>query len=106
MIIHLENDLPVVVDLEEMPHLGDRMLKCTNVRTVDGKRPAFVQDRHATFLIPLQIVRVIEVPQEADGALAGSVEGEVPAPQTTPMPEPVVADEGAEEDLLARIRQI
>src|SRR4051812_29462550 len=106
IIVHLQNDLPIVVDMEELPAGGDRTIRCTNVRTIDGKRPAFVHDRKSTFIFPLQIVRLIEVPtMSGSSSLAMNDEFDLP-----PAPEPVPAleavDEEAEEDLLARIRQI
>ena len=107
--IHLANDLPVLVDLEEMPGPGDRLLRCTNVRTLDGKRPPFVHDRHSTFILPLHIVRIMEVPQTSDEkALAVQQDDQryAAAHEAVPEPEPEVDDEEAEEDLLARIRQI
>jgi len=64
-ILHLNNDLPVVADLEEMPTSSDRSVRCTNVRTVDGKRPSFVHDPHSTFVLPMAMIRLIEVPVES-----------------------------------------
>jgi hypothetical protein len=105
--IHLANDLPVLVDLEAMPEPGDRIVRCTNVRTLDGKRPAFVHDRHSTFLLPLHTVRIIEVPQVSDSsAVATQDDEDLYRGSHHVAPEPEVDDEEAEEDLLARIRQI
>ncbi len=106
VIIHLANDLPIMVDLEELPAGGDRSIRCTNVRTLDGKRPPFVHDRHSTFILPLGVLRLIEVPSQA-GAVGHTGDQdpvmESPAPA---QPEFDPADDEAEEDLLARIRQI
>jgi hypothetical protein len=107
--IHLANDLPVLVDLEEMPGAGDRMIRCTNVRTIDGKRPAFVHEKSSTFLLPLHIVRVIEVPKMSNSSAVATqdeldFDARHPEPDFEPELDPV--DEDAEEDLLARIRQI
>jgi len=105
--IHLANDLPVLVDLQAMPEPGDRMIRCTNVRTIDGKRPAFVHDAHSTFLLPLHTVRIIEVPQMSDSsAVATQGDEDLYAASHSVAPEPEIDDEEAEEDLLARIRQI
>ena len=109
VIVHLANDLPVVVDMEELPSGSDRTVHCTNVRLMDGKRPAFVHDRNSTFIFPLQIVRLIEVPRMSEGSgVATQDEHSYEARGHDPEPEPVVdeVDEEAEEDLLARIRQI
>ena len=107
MTIHLANDLPVLVDLEGMPEPGDRIIRCTNVRTIDGKRPPFVHDAHSTFLLPLHIVRVIEVPRMSDSSAVATQDDEELYRGSHPVaPEPEIDDEEAEEDLLARIRQI
>jgi hypothetical protein len=110
VILHIENSLPVLVDLEALPEPGDRMVRCTNVRAVDGKRPSYVHDRNGTFFFPLDVIRLIEAP--ADGTSAGAAGHDEPAmnaapprpePEQEPEPEP---DEELEEDLLARIRSI
>lgn len=109
VIIHIEGELPVKVDLEELPAGGDRSIRCSNVQTVDGKRPGFVHDRNSTFIFPLQVVRLIEVPQMSDSS-AVAIQGEMSYEARGHAPEPELdfdpIDEEAEEDLLARIRQI
>jgi len=62
VILHLNNDLPILVDLEELPGPAERNVRCTNVRTVDGKRPNFVHDRESTFVFPMAMIRLIEAP--------------------------------------------
>jgi|SRR5690242_9606279 len=104
VILHLENDLPVMADLEELPDGADVMLRCTNVRMLDGKRPAFVHDPKSVFVMPLARIRVIEVPPHA--GLTGDVSEPEPEEETPSEPELEPVDEEAEEDLLARIRQI
>ena len=102
VIIHLVNDLPIVVDIEDLPSGGDRSIRCTNVRTVDGKRPSFIHDRHSTFVFPMSVIRLIEAP--ADGsATAADMDHREPKPFELPPPAP---DEEPDEDLLARIRSV
>jgi hypothetical protein len=107
VVIHQAGQLPVVADIRDMPAAGDTNLICTNMRTVDGKRPTFVDHSESWFLIPMITVRFIEVPREA---MAGAGQDDdyepVEMPEPAP-PEPV--DEGPaepDEDLLARIRNI
>ena len=100
VLIHLVNDLPIVADMEQLPSAGDRSITCTNVRTVDGKRPPFVHDRHATFVFPLSGIRLIEAPNEGSEAQS-ALQAQEPLPA---LPPPVVVDEEPDEDLLARIR--
>ena len=105
VIIHLENDLPIVVDMEELPSGSDRVIQCTNVRTVDGKRPAFAHNRDSTFVFPLGVIRVIEAPPQDDAPVAatGSPNG-VNSTAGAPPPPPV--DDEPDGDLLARIREV
>jgi hypothetical protein len=112
VIVHLENDMPVLVDLEDMPGPADQILRCTNVRTIDGKRPAFVHDKRSTFLLPMKIVRLIEVPVLSESSAVATQDDDdvrTRAQQHEPEPEHEALDEideEAEEDLLARIRSI
>ena len=102
VILHLLNDLPVVVDMEALPSGGDRVVTCTNVRTVDGKRPAFVHDRNSTFVFPMSGIRLIEAPLEGSDART-DFEAQEPLPE---LPPPENVDEEPDEDLLARIRSV
>jgi hypothetical protein len=104
VILHLENELPVLVDLEQLPGPSDRLVRCTNVRTVDGKRPSFVHDRQGTFFFPLGVIRLIEAPGE--GRPAGVAVADQNPAEAGPAPAPAVVDEEPDEDLLARIRDI
>ena len=102
VIIHLNNDLPILADVESLPSGPDRCITCTNVRTIDGKRPAFIHDPHSTFVFPLSVIRLIEARKESLAPLSGS---EMPEPEPV-APEPEVFDEEPDEDLLAKIRSI
>ena len=102
VILHIHGELPIVVDLEELPQGGDRSIRCTNVRTVDGKRPAYVHDRNSTFVFPLSEIRLLEAP-----ATAPVVDDEfVVMEYEPPPPPPPTLDEEPDEDLLARIRSV
>ena len=91
------------------PAGGDRLLRCTNVRTVDGKRPAFVHDKNSTFIFPMSMIRLIEVPHGVSDADEGSSaerdDGDPGSVAAPPQPHSTRYEE-AEEDLLARIRSI
>jgi len=101
VIIHLINELPVMADLEALPGPADRSVRCTNVRTVDGKQPTFVHDVHGTFVFPLGVIRLIEAPSAAAEAKAPPPLALVSVEQTPPP-----LDEEPDEDLLARIRSV
>jgi hypothetical protein len=61
-ILHLLNDQPLSVDLIEEPKPSDQAVICTNVRTIDGKRPVFIDFSESTFAFPMASVRFVEVP--------------------------------------------
>jgi hypothetical protein len=60
-VIHPISDQPLVVDIEEMPTAADVSLVCFNIRTIDGKRPKFIDRKNSTFVFPLASVRFVEV---------------------------------------------
>lgn len=111
VIVHITGELPILVDLEVMPKAGDRSIRCTNVRTIDGKRPAFVHERHSTFILPLSMIRVIEMPAANAAASGESDRAAVAAAASQEQAEPAEPedsfdDEEPDEDLLARIRSV
>ena len=58
-IIHLTNDQPISVELVEMPKAGDIAIVCTDVRTIDGKKPVFIDFASSTFLFPMVGIRFV-----------------------------------------------
>ncbi len=66
VVIHLNNEQPVLADLFEIPSPRDIAVLCTNLRTPDGKRPVFIDQTDSTFLLPLAHIRFIEIPEGAD----------------------------------------
>lgn len=114
VIVHLTGELPIMVDLFEAPGPTASSVRCTNVRTVDGKRPAFINDPRSTFLLPWHLIRLMEVPagavpvHETDRQVVVSDPNGVVGQDSEPLeePEPVLLDEEPDEDLLARIRSV
>jgi hypothetical protein len=102
VVIHLNNEQPVLADLFEIPSPRDIAVLCTNLRTPDGKRPVFIDQTDSTFLLPLAHIRFIEIPEGANRTGDGS------APsgrnRTAPAPAPVEPDIEIDEDFLRRIR--
>ncbi|HYK95864.1 MAG TPA: hypothetical protein VE011_08385 [Candidatus Dormibacteraeota bacterium] len=96
-ILHLLNDQPIVVDLLEMPTPGDVTVICTNMRTVDGKKPVFIDFASSTFVFPMGSVRFVEIPP-VGGEAAGSAGPAIAAPTE---PEDLEIDE----DFLRRVRE-
>ena len=52
-----------MADLYELPSADDAGLVCTNVRSMDGKRPVFIDAIGSTFFFPYHIVRFLEIPE-------------------------------------------
>jgi hypothetical protein len=75
--IHVSNEQPLMADLYELPSADDAGLVCTNVRSMDGKRPVFIDAIGSTFFFPYHIVRFLEIPEaemakhRASGGLPG-----------------------------------
>jgi hypothetical protein len=63
--IHVSNEQPLLADLFHLPSAADVGLLCTNVRSLDGKRPVFIDNTDATFFFPYHIIRFLEIPQGA-----------------------------------------
>lgn len=97
-VLHLHNEQPLLVDLFSLPTSADSCVVCTNVRTLAGKRPLFVDRSDSFFLFPLPHVRFVEVPASAAGDMSSRV-GRDLAPIDEEEPEPEL-----DEDLLRRIR--
>lgn len=109
-VIHIMNEQPLLADLFEAPAPGDVGLRCTNLRTLNGKRPVFVDDSASIFFFPYLHIRFVEIPA---GAVTGSdpsmsvgfAEAVAAVPVAAPAPEPE-PDLEIDEDFLRRIREV
>lgn len=102
-VIHVAGEQPILADLFDTPGNRDVGLLCTNVRTVDGKRPVFVDAKDSVFFFPYLHIRFVEI---MASAAAPAIEG----PDGPGAPEPAVPEIEAEleldEDFLRRIRDV
>jgi hypothetical protein len=109
VVLHLNNEQPVVVDLFELPQAVDLGVRCTNMRTLDGKRPVFIDDINAVFFFPYLHVRFVEIPPRSltGTDLEVAVEAVLVAAPAAPAEE-TIDDENIEidEDFLRRIREV
>jgi hypothetical protein len=109
--IHLNGEQPLLADLFELPLASDAVLRCTNLRTMNGKRPVFADDSAAVFFIPYLNVRFVEIPPNALAdsdldmpSVAGS-EIQLSDGSGTAEPEPDLDVElEIDEDFLRRVR--
>ena len=109
-VLHLNNEQPMLADLFELPTPGDVGLRCTNLRTMNGKRPVFVDSMAAVFFFPYLHIRFVEIPP---ASVAGELDLPMPVAAGVPAPDAgAVATAEAEEDLeidedfLRRIREV
>ena len=96
-ILHLTNDQPLVVDLLEEPTPSDIAVVCTNPRSVDGKKPVFIDYSHSTFVFPMSAIRFVEVLRARD-------EGDDLTPVVSDQPAEA-EDLEIDEDFLRRVRE-
>jgi len=61
-VLHPVGEQPMLADLFVSPRPTDVTLLCTNLRTIDGKRPTSIDSPDSLFMIPLATIRFIEVP--------------------------------------------
>ena len=106
--LHVLNEQPMMADLFEAPSAGDVGLRCTNLRTNDGKRPVFIDDSNSIFFFPFLFIRFVEIPAASltgsDPSFALELTDEIlPLPAPEPEPEP---DLEIDEDFLRRIREV
>jgi len=95
-----------MADLKSLPTARDVCVVCNNVRYVDGRKPSFIDHTDSWFVIPLNLIRFVEVPRtsfersEGDGLLALP-----PGPEPTAQARSARDDADSESDLLRRIRE-
>ena len=112
VVLHLNNEQPVIVDLFELPTATDLGVRCTNMRTLDGKRPVFIDDINAVFFFPYLHVRFVEIPPRSVAGTELAVAVEVAVPVAVPEAAQPADDEDADgnleidEDFLRRIREV
>jgi hypothetical protein len=93
-VIHPLNDQPLIVEVAELPTPGDIALVCRNVRTLDGKKPKFIDRKDSTFVFPYASMRFLEVYSGTEGEL-GLEEGETAEPDELEI----------DEEFLRRVRE-
>jgi hypothetical protein len=65
VILHLHGELPMKADVESLPTAADAGLLCTNLRTLEGRKPISTEFLDSVFLLPYNIIRFIEIPRAA-----------------------------------------
>jgi hypothetical protein len=102
-VIHMNNEQPLRCDMRALPTALDACLLVTNLRYLSGAKPSFIDDADSWFLMPLGIVRFVEVPAaaiaESDGVLA------LPAGPISRDDDLEEMDAETENELLRRMRE-
>jgi hypothetical protein len=102
----MNNEQPLMCDLQALPAASDACLICTNLRYLSGKKPTFTDHIDSWFMIPLGIVRFVEVPLTSlDEADAASSRLALPERVDPIEAEDEEIDYQAEADLLRRMRE-
>ena len=65
VILHLQGELPMKADIEALPTAADAGLLCTNLRTMEGRKPLSTEFLDSVFLLPYNTIRFIEIPRES-----------------------------------------
>jgi hypothetical protein len=107
VIVHLQNEQPMLVDLLADPSPSDTSLGCTNLRTMSGQPPVFVERSDSTFMLPLAHVRFVEIRPEGVAAPALESRSRAAAPDTGKSAEAADAQASEERDseLIRRARE-
>jgi hypothetical protein len=65
VVLHLPGELPMKADIESLPTAADAGLLCTNLRTMEGRKPLSTEFLDSVFLVPYNVIRFIEIPRES-----------------------------------------
>ena len=109
VVLHINNEQPLRADLFDWPEPDTVLLRCTNIRSLNGTRPIFIDDLQSVVFFPMLHLRFIEVlpksQAEANLTLApGEALIPIPAPAPDPEPEPE-EDLEIDEDFLRKVRE-
>ena len=113
-VIHLHNEQPLLGDLLDMPSPTDVAVRLTNLRSLDGKRPIFVDDSASIFIFAYHRISFIEIPassvagadQAADVPVAAAMTAAVAAAANSAHSSDQEDDLEIDEDFLRRIREV
>jgi hypothetical protein len=108
--IHLNGEQPLLADLFDLPATSDLVLRCTNLRSMNGKRPVFADDSASVFYFPVIHIRFIEIPQAA--VAKGDLDMPIALPAAVQLGDGLAGDDPEldteleiDEDFLRRVRE-
>jgi hypothetical protein len=106
VVIHIANEQPLVADLYDMPTAADVSLVCTNIRSLDGKKPIFIDHAQSVFVFPYLTIRFIEIPPGAATGLPEHPAEDLAVAADDGIEDESEADLELDEDFLKRIRDV
>jgi hypothetical protein len=106
VVIHLLNEQPMLADIEALPEPSDVAFVCTNLRTMSGTRPVFVDRSESTFVFPYAHIRFVELPAGRAGQRSGAPGDQPRRAESEPAPPPPEEELEIDEDFLKRVRDI
>jgi hypothetical protein len=107
VVLHMNGEQPLVADLFELPDPSTTLLRCTNLRHLNGKRPVWADDINSVFFFPMLNFRFLEVPpgsHTGEHLALGPGEEGVPIEMGSGRDNPD-EDLAIDEDFLRRIRE-
>jgi hypothetical protein len=105
VVAHLNGEQPLLCDVKTLPTTVDTCLVATNLRYVDGRKPTFIDHADSWFVIPLHLIRFVEVPLVEVARADGSGLLALPAGPDRGSDDRNGLDDEADADLLRRIRE-
>jgi len=90
VILHLHGEQPMKADIESLPSAEDAGLLCTNLRTLEGRKPMSTEFLDSVFLLPYNIIRFIEIPRAA--IHEAGLDEDLPGPAELPAAASAVPD--------------
>ena len=109
VVLHINNEQPLRADLFDFPEPDTVLLRCTNIRTLNGSRPIFIDDLNSIVFFPMLHLRFIEVlPKSQAEANLSLGPGETPIPvpaAVSAAPEPEEEELEIDEDFLRKVRE-
>lgn len=90
VILHLHGEQPMKADIESLPKSEDAGLLCTNLRTLEGRKPISTEYLDSVFLLPYNVIRFIEIPRAA--IHEAGLDEDLPSPAELPAEATAVPD--------------
>jgi hypothetical protein len=107
VVIHLINEQPMLADVEALPAPSDVAFVCTNLRSMNGTRPVFIDRSESTFVFPYAHIRFVELPSAAGAGKGAPGDQRRGADSAEPaVPAAPEAELEIDEDFLRRVREI